>query len=198
MAHHRALPSIKRFGLLSTSALLDHFQITGEKRMTIERTVRRESVTITHPIHGTAVIRDQKPIMTDRRLEQALGGTATAAEFHLLLNSKVFFWVHSERLAGLRDAQAYRGAPQLILTLDTQRLVEAYGNQMKLCPMNSGACRPFAHPRSPAIFQSIADYNFEFWRQRRGSPAKAVVECTVESGVQDVERFILKTEIVGK
>lgn len=197
MAHHEALPSIKRFGLMSTSALLDHFEIAGEKRISIERTMRRECIPITHPIYGTAVIRDQKPIMNDRRLEQSLGGTATASEFHLLLNGKVFFWVNAGRLGGLRDAQAYRGDPQLILTLDTRKLVESYHNRIKVCPMNSGACRPFAHPRSPAIFQAIADYDFEFWSRKKGGPTKAVVECTVEKVVHDVERFILDTKIVG-
>ena len=197
MAHHEALPSIRRHGLLSTSALLDLFEVDEVRRLEIETRMRRESIEIRHPEHGVAVIRDQRPIMNDHRLEQSLGGTATAAEFHLLLNSKVFFWVNPDRLAGLRTAVAYRGEPQLILTVDTRRLVEAYGEQMMLCPMNSGACRPMAHPRSPAIFQRIADYDFEFWRRRKGSAAKAVVECTVEGAVLGVERFILQTEIVG-
>ena len=198
MAHHDALPSINRHGLLSTSALLDLFEVDGARRQEIETTMRRECIEIRHPEHGVAVIRDQKPIMNDRRLEQSLGGTATAAEFHLLLNSKVFFWVNSDRLVRLRGAVAYRGDRQLVLTLDTRRLVEAYGRRVMVCPMNSGACKPVAHPRSPAMFQSIADYDFDFWRRRKGSKAKAIVECTVERGVLDVGRFILQTEIVGR
>lgn len=197
MAHHQALPSIQRHGLLSTSALLDLFEVVGARRNGIETRMRRECIEIRHPQHGLAVIRDQKPIMNDRRLEQSLGGTATAAEFHLLLNSKVFFWVNPDRLAGLRAAVAYRGEPQLVLTLDTRRLAEVYGGQMMLCAMNSGACKPMAHPRSPAIFQRVADYDFEFWRRRKGNVMKAVVECTVERAVLDVERFILQTETVG-
>lgn len=197
MAHHEALPSIRRHGLLSTSALLDLFEVNGARRMEIETRMRRECVEIRHPKHGVAVIRDQKPIMNDRRLEQSLGGTATAAEFHLLLNSKVFFWVNPDRLAGLRAAVAYRGEPQLVLTFSTQRLAEAFGGQMMLCPMNSGACKPMAHSRSPAIFQRVGDYDFEFWRRRKGKAIKAVVECTVERAVLDVERFILQTELIG-
>ena len=197
MAHHEALPSILRHGLLSTSALLDLFEITGDRRQEIETKMRRESIEIRHPKHGVAVIRDQKPIMNDQRLLQSLGGTATAAEFHLLLNSQVFFWVNPDRLLGLRGAVAYRGNPQLIFTLDTRRLVEVYSQQMMLCPMNSGACKPMAHPRSPAIFQRIADYDFAFWQRRKGGAAKAVVECTVERAVASADRFILQTEIVG-
>src|ERR1039458_874995 len=104
MAHHEALPSIRRHGLLSTSALLDLFEVDEVRRLEIETRMRRESIEIRHPEHGVAVIRDQRPIMNDHRLEQSLGGTATAAEFHLLLNSKVFFWVNPDRLAGLRTA----------------------------------------------------------------------------------------------
>jgi hypothetical protein len=197
LAHHEALPSIRRHGLLSTRALLDLFEIAGALRQNIETRMRSQSVTITHPRHGVAVIRDQKAIMSDHRLEQALGGSATAAEFHLLLNSKVFFWVRADRLRTLRDAAAYREEPQLALTLDTRRLVEVYGHELTLCPMNSGSCKPMPHPRTPRIFQTIRDYDFEFWRRRKGAAAKAVVECTVERAVLDVDRFILQTEVIG-
>ncbi len=49
-------------GLLSTSGLLDLFEVEGSKREQIESERRPESITITHPKHGTAVIRDQKPM----------------------------------------------------------------------------------------------------------------------------------------
>src|SRR5262245_14772912 len=121
MAHHEALPSIRRHGLLSTTALLDLFEIGGDKRLELETRMRRNSVVIQHPLHGTAVIRDQKPIMSDARLEAALGGTLTTTEFYRLLNSKVFFWVNPDRLDRLRHAAEYRGQPQLVLILDMQR-----------------------------------------------------------------------------
>jgi len=197
MAHHKALPSIRRHGLLSTTALLDLFAVNGAKRFEIETKMRRESVLIRHPVHGTAVIRDQKAIMNDNRLEKALGGTSTAAEFHQLLNSKVFFWVNSDRLDTLRNAAEYRGEPQLVLIFDTRRLSAAYGKQMMLCPMNSGSCKPMPHPRSPEIFRRISGYDFEFWRRKKGSRAKAVVECTVDKAILDVDRFIIQTEIIG-
>ena len=53
---------VKRHGLRSTSSLLDLFEISGKERAVIETLMRRDSVTITHPVHGQAVIRDQKPI----------------------------------------------------------------------------------------------------------------------------------------
>lgn len=81
MAHSEALPSILQHGLLSTSALLDLFEIGGERRAKLETRMRPTSVPITHPVHGTAVVRDQKPIMNDARLEKSLGGSATARSF---------------------------------------------------------------------------------------------------------------------
>src|SRR6202012_4863209 len=98
MAHHESLPSIRKHGLLCTSALLDLFEIRGTERLKIESQMRTESVVIRHSIHGKAVIRDQKPIMNDRRLQKALGKSATPREFHELLNSMVFFWVSPTRL----------------------------------------------------------------------------------------------------
>lgn len=196
MAHHEALPSILKHGLLSTSALLDLFEIDGKRREIIEMTMRPNSVLIEHPKHGKAVIRDQKALMSDRRLKQALSGTMETTAFHLLLNSMVFFWVTSGRLKTLREAVAYHKEPQLVITLDTKRLVSAYTDKIMLCSMNSGSCKPMAHPRSPGIFQSIEDYNFDLWRRKKGSAMKAVVECTVKTGVFQIEKFIVSHEIV--
>lgn len=159
--------------------------------------MRPDSVLIEHPTLGKAVIRDQKAIMNDRRLEKALDGSIKTAEFHRLLNSMVFFWVSPDRLKTLREAAAYYHEPQLVLTLNTKRLLSVYAGQMKLCSMNSGSCKPMAHPRTPDIFKSIHEYDFEYWRKKKGSAAKAVVECTVTPGILDVGKFILAHEIVG-
>lgn len=197
MAHHEAWPSIRHHGLLSTSALLDLYEIQGPERLKIEMQMRPESVVIRHPKHGKAVIRDQKPIMNDARLQRALGKTMASSNFHRLLNSMVFFWVGPERLETLRNAVEYRSNPQLVLTLDTGALVERYLDVMTLCPMNSGSCKPMAHPRHPGIFQTVEHYNFDHWRRKKGSAIKAVVECTVKKGVLDVEKYLIKREIVG-
>jgi hypothetical protein len=197
MAHRNALAGIRQHGLLSTTALVDLFEVPREQRARILTRVRPDSIVIEHPVHGLAVIRDQKPLVSERRLAQALQGTATTEEFLQLLNSRVFFWVNSDRLEGLRNAVAYRGEPQLVLTLDTRSLVGAYGDAINLCPMNSGACRPMPHPRSPDIFQSIQEYDFEFNRRRKGSREKAVVECTVHDRVEDIGRFLIAWELVG-
>ena len=55
-------PSIKRYGLLNTTALLDKFEKCGSERQAIESMWRRERITIEHSEHGSAVIRGQQPM----------------------------------------------------------------------------------------------------------------------------------------
>lgn len=196
MAHHSALPGIFKHGLLSTRSLLDLFAIFGEEREAIITRMRPKSVTIKHPVHGQAVIRDQKPIMNDRRLASALGGSATPRQWHELLNSKVFFWVSPSRLAALRGAQAYRGDPQLILTLDTRQVVEIASQRIWLCPMNSGCCKPFAHPRTPEVFRRLRDFDYAESKRKRGAK-NTVVECAIDGELKGIERLCIEHEIVG-
>ena len=49
MAECGSWPSIKRHGLLSTSALLDLFEVSDAERFSIESTWRSREVTVEHP-----------------------------------------------------------------------------------------------------------------------------------------------------
>ena len=91
MAEAAAWPSIQRHGLLSTSALLDLYEVSEPERGRIERTRRPDAVPIVHVRHGTLFINDQRP-MTDASLGRALIGM-TPSEWYALLNARVFFWV---------------------------------------------------------------------------------------------------------
>jgi hypothetical protein len=62
MAEEGSWPSIREHGLLSTTALLDLFEVPDEERYALEACRRPDSVAIHHPVHGTAWIRDNKPI----------------------------------------------------------------------------------------------------------------------------------------
>src|ERR1700728_2842755 len=74
-AHVDAWAGIQAHGLLSTTALLDLFEVCGHNRDLIESTRRPESVVIEHRRFGRAVIRDNKPI-TDGQLARCLTGMA--------------------------------------------------------------------------------------------------------------------------
>src|SRR5438046_10105841 len=84
MAADGSWPSIREKGLLSTTALLDRFEIQGECREQIEARHRPESVVIEHPKYGRVVIRDQKP-MRESALTKCLQG-CSAFQWYRFLN----------------------------------------------------------------------------------------------------------------
>ena len=65
MASFESWPLIERHGLLSTSALLDLFEVEDAQRGAIESEWRSASIPIVHPVYGTAVVRDQLPLRPD-------------------------------------------------------------------------------------------------------------------------------------
>jgi hypothetical protein len=192
MAEAGSWPSIQRHGLLSTSALLDLFEVRGEQRVALEARHRPESVTLHHPQHGMAVVRDQKP-MDDRGLLRSLSGGLTPEDWYRLLNTRVFFWVRRERLMTLLDARAYRGKRQTVLTVDTARLLARHEASILLSPINSGATKPFPAQRGPDTFLPMARYPFSSWDQKRKG-REPVVELTVTHSVPDIRDFVLRVE----
>lgn len=185
MAAAGSWPSIQRHGLLSTTALLDLFEVSGERRLLLE-TRRRDAIeSIRHVVHGEAVIRDQKPI-NDRMLARCLTGGLTPADWYQLLNRRVFFWADQDRLRRLRAARAYRDDRQTVIFVHTRPLVSAYGDRILLTPMNTGATRSVTHRRGPDTFSSIADYS-----------RRKVVELTIDYAVPDIAAFVDHVEEIG-
>ena len=158
MAHLDSWGGILKHGLLSTSALMTLFGIEGDDRKRIELRKREEGVEISHPDHGRAFIRDQKPII-ESKLKDALED-CSIEDWYRLLNSLVFFWLNKDRLATLLSAKAYRDNPHLVLTLETLPLVRDYEHRIMLSPMNSGNTLPIAHKRGTKTFKSMRDYPF--------------------------------------
>lgn len=195
MAEEGAWDGIMRHGLLSTSALLDLFEVSGAKRKQIESERRSESMVVTHPVHGRAVIRDQKP-MDDTGLRRALSDGLTPRKWYELLNRHTFFWTSESRLQRLLAAQAYRTRRQLVLTVRTAELLHKHVANVLLSPMNSGATKPFPHPRGRDTFLPLGHYPFEAWRRKRPR-GEAVVELLVTRGVPDIRHFVERAEHVG-
>lgn len=189
MAEAGSWPSVERHGLLSTTALLDLFAITGARRDAIESARRPESVSITHADHGTAWIRDNKPI-NETVLRRTLVGM-TEAEWYRTLNGRVFFWLSTKRLDTLRNAPPYKSRAHDILTLDTEALLESHGDEIELAHLNSGAVHPSAtYPRGTGTFCTIADYP---WQARTAiAPYEPIVELTVPYALRDASSFVLE------
>lgn len=192
MAHPGAWEGIQRHGLLSTTALLDLFEISGDERRAIESQRRPEPVVITHPIHGEAWIRDNKPLH-DSRLEVILVGMSKE-DYYRLLNRHVFSWPTQERLEGLLGASAYRDDPHLVLEIDTEALVRAHGSRIGLSPYNLGSTLYNAPQRGPDTLRAIEDYDFEHWRLKR-SRRTAVGEIAVDYSVPDVLDLMVRAAI---
>lgn len=188
MAEAGSWPSVERHGLLSTTALLDLFEVTGARRHAIESVRRPESISISHPDHGTAWIRDNKPI-NETVLRRTLVGVSEA-EWYRSLNSRVFFWLTTKRLDKLRNAPPYKARSHDVLTLDTEALLASYTGTVELAHLNSGAVHPSAnYPRGAGTFRTISDYP---WQVRLAvAPQEPIVELTVPYALKNASTFVV-------
>lgn len=191
MAEAGSWASIQTHGLLSTTALLDLFEITGHTRDAIEAARRPESVKITHCVHGDAWIRDNKPINTTV-LRRTLEGMSEA-DWYRTLNGRVFFWLSETRLNKLRGAGAYGAREHDILTVDTARLLAVHGHQVELAHLNTGAVHAGAkYPRGVGTFRPINEYR---WLDRvRVSSGEPIVELTVPYSVPGLRDMIIDVQ----
>lgn len=188
MAEDGSWPSILRYGLLSTSALLDKYGVTGAAREAIEIARRPESVILQRAGLPDAVIRDNKP-MSDSALAKCLVDGLTPADWYKKLNNLTFFWLSKERLTRLLNARAYREKAQTIITIDTQKLVAYYEKKILLSPINSGSTIWRPQPRGNSTFLPISEYPFDDWKKRR--PAReAIVEMAVPYSVPNIAEFV--------
>lgn len=172
-------PLIMEHGLLCTSALLVLLDCPSDQREQIEARHRPEKVIFNHPNLGSVVIRDQKP-MSDKALIKVLTD-GKPEDWYRILNSKVFFWPTLERLFSFLGARAYRNSQQIVIIVDTARLIADYRENIHLSPINSGATlfKPVA--RGSSTFLGIDAY-----------PSKAVAEIAVVGGVMDVPRYAIE------
>lgn len=187
MAEKGTWPSIKANGLLSTTAVLDRFGLTGPQRRGIEEGHRPEKVLVGSANFGI-VIRDQKPMIPSRLKDALIDGT-TPSEWYKFLNGRVFMWARQERLYGLLGAKQYRNLEHDVLTIDSKSLIEAYSDKVWLCRMNSGNTFPVPHPRGLVDFKRIPDYPT---KKLSGAPLKEVVEIVIDYSIPDIAKFVIE------
>ena len=189
MAERGAWAGIQRHGLLSTTALLDLFAIKGQRREAIERQHRPSIVKISDKKIGSAAIRDQIP-MSDAGLRRALPSAILPADWYQRLNGMVFFWMTEGRLLRLTSACSYREIEHEVIVFDTRAIIEAHFSRIWLCPINSGCTKPMPHPRDYSTFKRIENYDYQYWRSRRGQ-GERVVELCIDYSVTDVKSFVI-------
>src|SRR5690349_2502787 len=117
MAEEGSWPNIQLHGLLSTSALLDLYAITGSDRAAAESRHRPENIALADGTLPQAIIRDQKPLNM-ARLEGCLTDM-TPTEWLRHLNRRVFFWTSENRLLRLLNAKPYKCLAHDVLTVET-------------------------------------------------------------------------------
>lgn len=191
MAQDGACDSIRGHGLLSTSALLDLYQVDGDLRWQIESCHRPTSVEIKHPAHNSAMIRDQNP-MRERPLLKCLRNM-TPHEWYELLNRKVFFWVTEERVQQLLGARMYRNRAHTVITLDTASMLKVHQDEITLSPINSGSTLYNPRPRGADTFLPLPEYPFDD-RKKKAGLTRAVAELAVDYSVQDVLEHVTRVE----
>lgn len=186
MAEFDSWPSIGCYGLLSTSALLDLFQVQEPDRSTIESEWRPASVPISHPDHGMAIIRDQGPMDPSSLIPQL--DRMTASEWYRLLNGKSFFWATKQRLLRFLNARPYKNKVHDVLTVSTSELLKRHSGRITLADFNTGvtAFGP-RRRRGPETFKTIEDFPL-------GKTNPEIVEIVVEYHVPDVAEFTLRVE----
>lgn len=190
MAEAGSWPSIQNYGLLSTTALLDRYEIAGAARAAMESKRRPTSVPLERTGFGRAVVRDQLP-MDDEGLSRCLEDGLSPEDWYRTLNAKVFFWLTWERLLRLLNAGTYRLQEHDVLALDAKSLVQAYEDKIWLCPINSGCTKPFPHPRGKNTFQRTSDYPYAEWKAKRKRGERAV-EVAVDYAVPDAAKFVTR------
>ena len=180
-------------GLLSTTALLDLFEITGEERFELECRRRDKPVTKTHKEHGSAVIRDQKP-MSVSKLLKCLDDGLTPPDWYKIINSMVFFWATKDRLVTFLSAPNHKDKMQTIITVDMKLLVERHYDNIRLCHINSGCTRSVEHRRGLSTFKTIDEFDPRDYKNC--SKREAIAEVAVIYSVPDIKDLIVSVDHV--
>jgi hypothetical protein len=183
-------PSIQRHGLLSTSGLLDLAGIWGTERDRFERQHR--------PVHtelpNGVQIRDQKP-MPPQALAQCVVGMSSE-DWYRAVNAKVFFWLDPARVDRQRGACGRR--PQIVLIVDTQRLLARYAMHISLSPINTGHARRKPVMRGQSTFVPYGVWLESAWsaeasglNTRVRARSHRPVELTVHEAVPDIMDMVV-------
>ena len=194
MAERGSWDSIRERGLLSTSALLDLYGVSGQERQAIESQRRPTGVSLNAHDLPRAVIRDQIP-MDNARLRRCLPAHITPTDWYELLNAKVFFWLTSDRLHRLTGGRTYRNTSHDVIEVNTRSLIEAHRDRIWLCPMNSGNTKPFPHRRDESTFSRIVDYPYYHWRKKRVR-GERIVELAVDYSVPDLSEHVTRVVVM--
>lgn len=168
------LPSILEHGLLSTEKLLGMLPIPRSTYTSLLRTHRPDHVRLTEHV----VVRDQKP-MPPAALAGALEDGMEPSDWYALLNRHVFLWPDRGRME--RHLQACGGRPQVVLIFDGPALLDRFGSEAFVSPINSGNARRKPARRGRKTLLPYSTWLDQGWQsgQRRRAPAEILFRCRI-------------------
>lgn len=188
--------NIKKNGLLSTSYILNMFNVGIEQRTIIETKPRPSSILLEHPLHGCVILNDNIPL-SEKALAKCLDHNLLPADWLRILNSRVFFWASEEGLNRLLNAKLNRTRAREILIVDTLSLAKAHAERIEICPINSGATLRKAARRGLNTFTPLLEHSFNDWSRLRGRRDE-ILEITVKDHVIDIAEHILDILLIDK
>lgn len=172
----RDVEQVMRYGLLSTTALLDLCEIDEEQRSQIENHQRPKAITIAHPVHGSFLINDQAP-MNAAALAKCLTDV-TPQQWCKSLNRRIFLWPTLDRATRHFRAKLAARTKRIFLAFDTKSLFEVLDVDLfELSPINSGNTMRKAVQRGSSTFLRLRDYPFHEHRKSKGLKS-AIAEVT--------------------
>lgn len=185
--------AIQRDGLHSASTLLARASISNEEREQLEKQQR-----LTHTeLPGGVHIRDQRP-MPQTALTACLIGMSPS-EWYALINAHIFFWLDPARLN--RQRAACEPRPQVVLTVDASKLIDAYAEKIAVTPINTGNARRRPARRGAATFVPYAAWATNAWTSEAASLRTPLrpsshhpVEVTVAGSIPDIMQFVIEVQ----
>lgn len=183
--------SIQRRGLYSTIELIRQAGLL-EHEARVFRDYRAERMRLP----SGALIRDQRP-MPPSSLQKCLQEGLTPRDWYDLVNAKVFFWIDQDRLD--RHVAACAGRSQMLITVDSRRLLERYGDAAFVTPFNVGNARRRPAPRGMRSFVPWKAWMVTRWKSEaitaRPSrpPSHPPAELAIEGSIPDLAEFVIET-----
>jgi hypothetical protein len=183
------VPGIKQHGLLSANGLLTLFELPPAERQLIGARRRSSSMEMTHPVHGKVVLTDNGPL-SEAALSTCLDDGLRPADWMLLLNRRVFFWVDEKNVDIHLRACIRNDEKRIVLMFDTLGLIQSCFDKVELAAINTGSTMRSPSRRGLSTFVPASKYTYREWQSLRGKRDR-IKELTVLDGVRDVEAHLL-------
>jgi hypothetical protein len=188
LAEEAGWSTIQKHGLLPSEALVKLFGVDAPRSKHLLTQRRAEAVELRHPVHGRAILNDNRPI-SDMMLLNCLDDGLKPSDWMQMLNARVFFWPSRRRLETLKGALLNAGRRKVVIEVDTLTLARAYWQRMEIAPFNTGSAIRKPARRGLETYTPVASMSYPDWQKKRGGQ-DTVAEVLVVGPVPDLRDHI--------